>query len=117
MVFVLFGGLYAVGIWREKTLPVYFFYFLWFLGLCFLLIPSQAKPVYKGWLRVAHFLGRVVTTLIMALAYYLVITPTAWIKRLFGGRPLSVKPDKKASTYWVDRTETAQPVERFMKRF
>ena len=58
-----------------------------------------------------------ITTLILALAYYLVITPAALIKMLFGGRPLPIKPDKKALSYWVDRTEPVQPKERFIKRY
>jgi hypothetical protein len=62
-------------------------------------------------------LARVVSTLILTLAYYLVLTPSALIKQLFGGRPLPVKPDKTVSTYWIDRTEPAQPKERFLKRY
>ena len=33
--------------------------------------------------------------------------------KLFGGPPLAVQPDKEASSYWVARTELAQPRERF----
>jgi hypothetical protein len=58
-----------------------------------------------------------VNVLVLALAYFLVITPSAWLKRLFGGRPLPVRPDPKASSYWVERDEGAQPNERFLKRF
>jgi hypothetical protein len=39
-------------------------------------------------------IGRVITTIILTLSYYLVITPAALIKRVFGGRPLPLKPDK-----------------------
>jgi hypothetical protein len=115
--FIFFGCLCALGLWMKKLIPTCFFGFLAVLGLGFILIPAQLKPVYAAWLKVAHFLGRIVTTLILALAYYLVITPSALIKRLFGGRPLPVKPDKEASSYWVDRTEPAQPKERFLKRY
>jgi hypothetical protein len=81
------------------------------------MIPNTLRSVYLGWMKIAHFLGRVVTTLILALAYYLVITPSALIKRIFGGAPLPVKPDKKSSSYWVTRTESAQPKERYVKRY
>jgi hypothetical protein len=57
------------------------------------------------------------TVLILSLAYYLVITPSALIKRLSGGAPIPVKPDKEALSYWVDRSEPAQPKERFLKRY
>jgi hypothetical protein len=61
--------------------------------------------------------GRLVNTLLLTLAYLLVITPAAWLKRLFGGRPLPVRPDRQASSYWVEREEPAQPRERYLKRF
>jgi len=115
--FLFFGGLCGLGIWTQKPLPTYLFGTLCFLGLCFILFPAFTRPIYSAWLKVAHFIGRMITTLMLALAYYLVITPSGLIKRLFGGRPLPVKPDKKAVTYWVDRAESTQPVQRFTKRF
>ena len=114
---LFFGILCAVGIWRQKPVPIYLFGFLSSLGLGFILIPGILKPVYRGWLKIAHFIGQVITTLMMAIAYYVVITPAALIKRLFGGRPLPLSPDPDASTYWVSREEPAQPKERFHKRF
>lgn len=114
---VFFGCLSALGLWKEKPLPFYLFGLLSAMGLGFLMIPNLLRPVYLGWMKIAHFLGRVVTTLILALAYYLVITPSALIKRIFGGVPLPVKPDKKSSSYWATRAEPAQPKERYIKRY
>jgi hypothetical protein len=115
--FIFFGCLSGLGFWWQKPIPSYLFGFLSLLGLGFILLPLTLKPVHDAWLRIAHFLGRVVTTMILTLAYYLVITPAALIKRIFGGRPLPLKPDKNASSYWVTREEPAQPRERFLKRF
>jgi hypothetical protein len=114
---VFFGSLCAVAIWKLKPILMCLFGFLGFLGVCFLLFPSQTGPLYMGWMKFAHFVGRVVTVLMLTLAYILVITPAAWLKRLFGGRPLPMKPDREASTYWVERQEPAQPKERFLKRY
>ena len=114
---VFFGCLCALGIWREKSVPTYIFGVLAALGLGFIVLPFQLKPVYVGWHKVAHFIGIVVTTLILTLAYYLVITPSGLIKRLFGGTPLPVKPDRNSSTYWVTREEPVQPIDRFLKRY
>jgi len=114
---VFFGALCGIGLWMQKPLPIYLFGFLSILGLGFILIPMQLRPVHDAWLRIAHFLGKIFTMLVLTLAYYLVITPSALIKRLFGGRPLPVKPDKGASSYWVARTEPVQPKERFIKRY
>ena len=114
---IFFGCLSALGIWKGKPFPTYLFGSLSALGLGFLLIPNLLRPVYIGWLKTAHFIGRVFTTLVLTLAYYCVIFPTALIKRLFGGTPLPVKPNKNASSYWVTKTEPAQPKERFIKRY
>lgn len=114
---IFFGALFALGIWKEKPLPTYLFGGLSLLGFGFILIPLQLKPVYVAWLKIAHFISRVITALMLACAYYLVITPTALLKRLFGQTPLPVKPDKNVLSYWVDRDEPAQPRERFIKRY
>jgi hypothetical protein len=106
-----------VGLWKGKPVPTYLFGFLSVFGIGFILMPSRLRPVYARWLTLAHFLGTISTALVLTLAYYLVITPSALIKRLFGGRPLPVKPDRKASSYWVTRQEPAQPRERFLKRY
>jgi hypothetical protein len=114
---VFFGCLWAIGIWTRKAIPTYLFGALSILGVGFILMPCRLKRVYAAWLAFAHFLGAIVTALVLSLTYYAVMTPAAIIKRIFGGRPLPVKPDKKASSYWVVRPEPAQPKERFLKRY
>lgn len=115
--FIFFGALFTLGLWTKKPIPTYLFGFLCIVGFGFILIPYQLRPIYAAWLRIAHLLGRIVTTVVLSLAYYLVITPSGLIKRVFSGTPLPVKPDKKAATYWVARTEPIQPRERFLKRY
>jgi hypothetical protein len=115
--FVFFGCLCAAGIWFKKPVPVYLFGALSVFGLTFIAAPLPLRGVYRIWMKAAHFLGTLVTTLILALTYYLVITPAALIKRLAGGRPLPRKPDKQTESYWVTRAEPSQPSERFIKRY
>ena len=115
--FIFFGTLFAVAAWRDKTLVAFLFGLLVVLSSGFVLMPVLLKPVYIGWLKIAHFIGSKVTILILTIFFYFVMTPAALLKRIFGGRPLPVKPDPDAETYWVTRTEPAQPKERFPKRF
>ncbi len=115
--FVFFGIFFGIALWRQKDIAGYFFGALSFLGLCFVLFPGPLKPVYTRWLLIAHLIGTVMTSLILTLTYYLMITPTAWIIRLIKGRPLPVSSDKTAPSYWVERSEPAQPRERFLKRY
>jgi len=114
---IFFGCLCVLGLWTQKTIPAYFFGFLSILGLGFILIPEPLMPIHAGWLKIASFIGKIVNILVLTLAYYLVITPSAMLKRLFGRIPLSLKPDKKVLSYWVARDEPAQPKGRFLKRY
>ena len=114
---IFFGILCGIGLWMGRPAAIYIFGLLAFLGLGFILIPSPLKPIYVIWLRIANFIGKIITTLVLSLAYYLVITPAGLLNRLFGGRPLPIKPDRDTASYWVARTEPAQPKERFLKRY
>ena len=114
---LLFGSLCALGLWKSKPVPIYLFGSLAILGLGFILLPGPMRPIYTAWLRIAHIVGTILTKVVLTLAYFLVMTPAALIKRLFGGSPLPLKPDKETSSYWVARVEPAQPKERFAKRY
>jgi len=115
--FLFFGCLCAVGLWAEKPIPTYIFGLLSVLGIGFICIPRQLGPVHALWLKIVHLISRILTVLMLTLAYYLVLTPSGLIKWLFGGRPIPTRPDKNASSYWVARDEPAQPKERFLKRY
>lgn len=114
---VFFGCLSALGLWKEKPLPFYLFGLLSIIGIGFITVPNVFRPVYVGWMKIAHSLGKIATILILTIAYYLVITPSAFIKRLLGGYPLPIKPDKMCLSYWITRSEPAQPKERYTKRY
>lgn len=114
---IFFGVLCGVSIWREREILVGFFGLAAVLGAGMAAFPGPLAPLHAGWLRVAHFVGTVITGVLMSVAYYVVITPAGLIKRMAGGRPLPMRPDRSVSTYWVDRDEAAQPKERFAKRY
>lgn len=115
--FLFFGGLFALALWRQRTMITYLFGAFSLLGLSFITAPTPLKGIHDGWLRIARFIGEMITLIALTLAYYVVMTPSALLKRVFGGRPLPTLPDKDVSSYWVSRTEPAQPKERFSKRY
>jgi hypothetical protein len=115
--FVFFGCLCGLGVYLKKPISIYLFGALAIFGFGFFILPTQLKPLYSRWMKVARLIGKLITIFILTVAYYSVITPTALIKRLFGGRPLPIKPDKESRTYWVTRNESMQPRKRFIKRF
>jgi len=115
--FVFFACISALGLYTGRAIPAYLFGFLSMVGLSFIIFPSQLRPFHDAWLRIAFLLGRTVTILVLILVYYLVITPAGFIKFFVSGRPVPVNFTKDAVSYWVVRAESAQPKERFVKRY
>jgi hypothetical protein len=114
---VVFGLLGGLGYWRGKAVPAGFFSLLSLLCMGFLILPARFAPIYGVWMKAAHRIGRYSTAFMLSLIYYLVITPFAIFLRIFGKTVLPVQQDKGVSSYWVARSEPAQPKERFFKRY
>ena len=114
---IFFGSIFSLCLWLKKPFSPYFFGVLTLLGAGFVMIPMGMKPVYSFWLRIAHLIGKVITTIMLTFGFYLVMTPAGLLKRIFGGRPLPIKPDRNTTTYWIKRDEPAQPKDRFIKRY
>ena len=68
-----------------------------------LLHPAVLAPLNRLWLRFGLLLHRVVSPLVMGMLFYLVVTPTGFLLRLFGKRPLRLQFEPAADTYWIPR--------------
>jgi hypothetical protein len=64
--------------------------------------PRLLTLPYRGWMRFAELLSRVVTTLILAIVFFLVVTPIGLWKRLRGWDPLErrLAPQPAGASYW-----------------
>ncbi|HWY76683.1 MAG TPA: SxtJ family membrane protein [Verrucomicrobiae bacterium] len=70
------------------------------LGLIFWALPSTAKPFYLVWYFIGCCVGFVVGNLVLALFFYLLLSPIGCLMRLSGRRSVSKGFDKSKSTYW-----------------
>ena len=68
-----------------------------------LIAPRSLKHVYLGWMAFALVLGMIVSTTLLTLFFYLVITPIGLAARVFGKDFLERKWSK-APTYWRKRS-------------
>ena len=66
---------------------------------------------------VGHGVTWLTTRLILALTYYLVITPIGLLLRLFGKDALQRKIDPGADSYWIEREPEPLDRERYKKQF
>ena len=60
-------------------------------------------PLNKLWFKFGLLLGRIVSPIIMAVIFFLVVTPTAFIMRIIGKDLLNLKLNKNKS-YWIEKT-------------
>jgi len=96
--------------WRKAGVTyVYLLSAAGFFAALGLIIPKALRPVYRVWMKVAGAIAAINTFLILAAVYYAMITPYALWRRMLGDDPLDLAYDKKGSTYWKTRPETADP--------
>ena len=72
-----------------------------FLGI----LNSQIlTPLNKLWFKFGIFLGKIISPLIMGIIYFLVVTPTGLLMRLWRKDILYLKFTNK-KTYWIEKKE------------
>ena len=73
-----------------------------FLGLG--LINSKIlTPLNKLWFKFGILLGRIVSPIIMALIFFVVVTPIGLTMRLLRKDLLNLKYNKKNKSYWIEK--------------
>jgi hypothetical protein len=89
-------------------------------GIAFALLglsaPRAVRPVFVVLMVINYPIGWVVTHVVMALIFYVVVTPLGVIMRLCGRDPMERRFDPNAKTYWKPRrTETDSS--RYFRQF
>lgn len=102
----VFAGLGAWFWWRHRTA------YPWFLAPAAPLLvlgafaPTLLKEVYRVWMTLALVMGLVMSTVILTLFYYLVVTPVGLAARVAGKDFLSRRLSPDTKTYWIKRDRT-----------
>ncbi len=62
------------------------------------------SPLNKAWIKLGEILGRIIAPIVMAIVYFLILTPISLLVRLFGKDLIGMKfsNDIKKS-YWIKR--------------
>lgn len=77
--------------------------------------PSCLSPLNRLWLKLGVAIAKLVNPIVLALLFFLVITPMGLIMRLIGKRPLRLIPERTAASYWIVR-EAAEGDPSSMRR-
>ena len=82
-----------------------------------LLQPVFLRPLNRIWTKLGLLMGRVVSPVITALLFYLVVTPTGFLFRLLGKDPLRLAFDAGVPSYWIERRPPGPSSETMSNQF
>ena len=98
---------FIIGFWffrgeinQIKTVPIFISFIFLILGF---LNSKLLTPLNKLWFKFGILLGAFVSPIIMAIVYFIVVTPTGFIMKVFGKDILNSKFQKNKKTYWIER--------------
>ncbi len=106
--FALVSGLFF---WREVEAWRYTAAIAGIFALGGALLPRILAPVEWAWMKLAHYLGTVMTFVLLTLTFFLLITPLGVIMRLFRADLLALKFNPQIESYWV-KVDPEGPVSR-----
>lgn len=85
-------------------------------GIVFLLLPAIARPFYLAWFFVSCCIGIVVSNLLMALFYFVLLTPIGLLVRAFGRSAVQKGFKREAVTYW-EAAPKSRPAKSYYQQF
>jgi hypothetical protein len=82
-----------------------------------LLWTAPLAPLNKLWTRLGVILYKIISPVVMALLFYVTVTPNALLMRLLGKDPLRLRSDPDAASYWINRTPAGPAPESMKNQF
>lgn len=119
---LLVGGVFialaAWWLWRAKlqTIALSVLTIGAALALLAIFFPKALVIPNRLWMGLARVLSIITTPIIMAVIFFLVITPFGLVRRLFGGDPLNRRADRTDS-YWKDYSPRQSDTRHYEKMF
>ena len=95
-----------LGLWPLKNgsnINIYFIIVSAFFLILGLINSKLLSPFKKLWIKLGEILGIIIAPFVMALVYFVILTPISLIVRLFGKDLLGLKFLKNKETYWIKR--------------
>jgi hypothetical protein len=96
----------VVGLWpviKGEAANIYLILISLFFLIFGLINSKILSPFNKAWIKLGEILGLIIAPIIMALVYFIILTPISLIVRMLGKDLLGLKFLKKQDTYWTRR--------------
>ena len=82
-------------------------YFFILISLIFFILgiinSSLLTPLNRLWVKFGEILGLIIAPIVMAIVYFIILTPISLIVRLFGKDLLGINFKKNLNSYWIER--------------
>ena len=82
-----------------------------------LLASRLLHPLNVLWFKFGMLLHHIVTPVVLGLMFFAVFTPIGFWMRIVRKRPLNLRLDPNAKSYWIDRKPPGPPPESFKNQF
>jgi hypothetical protein len=79
--------------------------------------PSRLSMLNRLWLKLGAAIAKMVNPIVLAVLFFMVVTPMAFVVRMLGKQPLRLAPDRPAATYWIDRDTPEGGVSSMRRQF
>ena len=98
----------VVGLWpviKGEAANIYLILISLFFLILGLINSKILSPFNKAWIKFGEILGSVIAPIIMALVFFVFLTPISFLVRVFGKDLLGIKFNKKKTSYWINRNK------------
>ena len=114
IVLAVFGALF---LWRQRNVYVVLFGISAFFLFFGLVIPVVLKPIQKVWMSFAITIGWFMSRVLLTILFFIILTPTGLLLRLFGKDFLDTDLRKKKETYWITMDSSKKDKMTYEKQF
>ena len=84
---------------------VWIIFAIFFLLIC-MTCPKLYQPASRAWLKFSHFLGSIVSTIILTIIFYLVLTPIGLLRQRSGADAMNLKKRGRKESAFTKRNIT-----------
>ena len=79
--------------------------------------PQILSPANRSWTKLGFLLHKIVSPIALLILFFIVVTPTGILMRLFGKDPLNLHFDPAAKSYWIKREIPGPETKLFYNQF
>jgi hypothetical protein len=85
-------------------------------GVASLVRPALNRPLYVLLSAITYPIGVVLSVVVLAVLFYMIVTPIGILVRMFGHDPLDRGQRPRSTTYWVD-ARPPRPKEDYFRQY